>query len=154
MGVFAKSFRDLEVYQRALALVIDINSFCNTLPSKENFALADQMRRASRSVCSNITEAWRKRRYKAAFVSKMSDAETEAGEMQYWLDVAQKLAYMPKDVYKQLNENYEHLLAQIITMIQNADQWCTLTPPRRLVRHSSLSGGGYSDTPKRRYFNT
>jgi four helix bundle protein len=131
MGVFAKSFRDLEVYQRALELVVAINSFCDTLPSKEKYALADQMRRASRSVCSNIAEAWRKRRYKAAFISKMSDAETEAGEMQCWLDVAQKLTYMPKELHKQFDENYERLLAQIITMIQNADRWCTLIPSRR-----------------------
>lgn len=140
MGVFAKSFRDLDVYQRALELVVAINSFCDDLPFKEKFALADQMRRASRSVCANITEAWRKRRYKAAFISKMSDAETEAGEMQCWLDVAQKLSYMPKEVYKQLDGNYEHLLAQIITMIQNADHWCTLAPPLR-----------NTVTPKRRY---
>jgi len=121
----------LDVYQRALELVVRINKFCDTLPSKENYALADQMRRASRSVCSNITEAWRKRRYKAAFVAKMSDAETEAGEMQCWLDVAKKLTYMPEEVYKQLDENYEHLLAQIVNMIQNATQWCALTPTRR-----------------------
>ena len=111
--------------------MVTINKFCDTLPSKENYALADQMRRASRSVCSNITEAWRKRRYKAAFVAKMSDAETEAGEMQCWLDVAKKLTYMPEEVYKQLDENYEHLLAQIVNMIQNATQWCALTPTRR-----------------------
>jgi len=140
MGGFAKSFRDLDVYQRALELVVAINSFCNTLPPKEKFALADQMRRASRSVCSNITEAWRKRRYKAVFVSKMSDAETEAGEMQCWLDVALKLAYIPKEVYKQMDESYEHLLAQIITMITNANQWCAFAPPRR-----------DADTPKRGY---
>jgi len=131
MGAFAKSFRELDVYQRALELVIEINSFCESLPSKEKFALADQMRRASRSVCSNIAEAWRKRRYKAAFVSKMSDAETEAGEMQCWLDVALKLAYIPKEEYKQFDASYEHLLSQIVTMIKNADQWCTLAPPRR-----------------------
>ncbi len=146
MGVFAKSFRDLEVYQRALELVVAINSFCDTLPSKEKHALADQMRRASRSVCSNIAEAWRKRRYKAAFVSKMSDAETEAGEIQCWLDVAQKLAYMPKEVHKQFDENYEHLLAQIITMIKNAAQWCTLAPPRQNHDTPTLR---YSSTPKR-----
>ena len=140
MGAFAKSFRELDVYQRALELVIEINSFCESLPSKEKFALADQMRRASRSVCSNIAEAWRKRRYKAAFVSKMSDAETEAGEMQCWLDVALKLAYIPKEEYKQFDASYEHLLSQIVTMIKNADQWCTLAPPLR-----------NTVTPKRRY---
>jgi len=121
---FAKSFRDLDVYQRALELIVDINAFCNTLPDKERFVLSDQMRRSSRSVCANISEAWRKRRYKAAFISKLSDAETEAGEMQCWLDVALKLAYMPKDQYTQFDQRYEHLIAQIITMIKNADQWC------------------------------
>ena len=123
---FAKSFRDLDVYQRALELMVDINAFCNTLPAKERFVLSDQMRRASRSICANIAEAWRKRRYKAAFISKLSDAETEAGEMQCWLDVALKLAYMPKEQYKQFDQRYEHLIAQIVTMIKNADKWCQL----------------------------
>ena len=123
---FAKSFRDLDVYRRALELMVDINAFCNTLPAKERFVLSDQMRRASRSVCANIAEAWRKRRYKAAFISKLSDAETEAGEMQCWLDVALKLAYMPKEQYKQFDQCLEYLIAQIITMIKNADQWCPL----------------------------
>lgn len=124
MGGFAKSFRDLEVYQRALELIVEVNVFCDTLPSKELYVLADQMRRSSRSVCANIAEAWRKRRYKAAFISKMSDAETEAGEMQCWLDVAQMLAYMSKASYKQFDQRYERLIAQIVTMINNADQWC------------------------------
>jgi len=123
---FAKSFRDLDVYQRAIELTVDINAFCNTLPAKERFVLSDQMRRFSRSVCANIAEAWRKRRYKAAFISKLSDAETEAGEMQCWLDVALKLVYMPKEQYKQFDQRYEHLIAQIITMIKNADKWCQL----------------------------
>lgn len=131
MGGFAKSFRELDVYQTGLELVIETNSFCDKLPSKEKYALADQMRRASRSVCSNISEAWRKRRYKAAFISKMSDAETEGGEMQCWLDIALKLDYISKEAYKQFDARYEHLIAQIITMIKNADQWCTLTHSRR-----------------------
>ena len=121
---FAKSFRDLDVYQRALELIVDINAFCNTLPAKERFVLSDQMRRASRSICANVAEAWRKRRYKAAFISKLSDAETEAGEMQCWLDVALKLAYMPKEQYKQFDQRFEHLIAQIVTMIKDADKWC------------------------------
>lgn len=121
---FAKSFRDLDVYKRAIELMVDINAFCNTLPAKERFVLSDQMRRSSRSICANIAEAWRKRRYKAAFISKLSDAETEAGEMQCWLDVALKLAYMPKEQYKQFDQRYEHLIAQIVTMIKDADQWC------------------------------
>ena len=76
MGVFAESFRDLEVYQESLTLSLEVHEFAKTLPTEERFALADQMRRASRSVPANISEAWRKRRYKAAFVAKLSDSET------------------------------------------------------------------------------
>jgi four helix bundle protein len=82
MGEFAKSFRDLDVYKESLALALEIHEFAKTLPLEERFVLADQMRRASRSVPANISEAWRKRRYKAAFIAKLSDAETEAAEMQ------------------------------------------------------------------------
>ena len=84
MGDFAKSFRDLDVYQESLDLALEIHEFAKTLPAEEKYVLADQMRRASRSVPANISEAWRKRRYKAAFISKLSDAETEAAEMQCW----------------------------------------------------------------------
>ena len=82
------------------------------------------MRRASRSVCSNIAEAWRKRRYQAAFISKLSDAETEAGEMQCWLDVARKLSYMHTEMYEAFDRRYEHVISQIVTMIKSADKWC------------------------------
>lgn len=126
MGEFAKSFRDLDVYQNALQIVIEIHEFCKTLPSEEKFILADQMRRASRSVCSNSSEAWRKRRYKAAFVSRLSDAESEAAEMQCWLDIALKLSYMSKDTYLDFDRRYEQVISQLVSMIQNADRWCTL----------------------------
>jgi len=124
MGKFAKSFRELDVYQNALQLVVDIHAFCKTLPASERYALTDQMHRASRSVCANIAEAWRKRRYKAAFVSKLSDSETEASEMQCWLDVCSKLSYMSRDLYNGFDERYEQVIAQIVTMIANVDKWC------------------------------
>jgi len=92
MAKLAKSFRDPDVYQNALRLAVEVHEFCKKLPAEERYALADQMRRASRSTCSNISEAWRKRRYKASFVAKLSDAEAEAAEMQCWLDVALRLA--------------------------------------------------------------
>ncbi len=126
MGGFAKSFRELDVYQNALQLAVEIHQFCKTLPTEERYALADQMRRASRSVCSNIAEAWRKRRYKAAFISKLSDAETEAGEMQCWLDVARKLSYMLAETYEAFDSRYEHVISQVVTMIKNSDKWCNL----------------------------
>jgi four helix bundle protein len=124
MGEFAKSFRDLDVYQESLALALGIHEFAKTLPPEERFVLADQMRRASRSVPANISEAWRKRRYKAAFISKLSDSETEASEMQCWLDFALKAKYMEPAVYKDFDQRYEHVIAQLITMIDGADGWC------------------------------
>ncbi len=66
-------------------------------PREEIYALMDQMRRSSRSVCGNIAEAWRKRRYEAAFVSKLNDAEAEAAETQTWLHFAIECGYLPKD---------------------------------------------------------
>ena len=126
MGKLAKSFRDLDVYQNGLQLVVEIHEFCKTLPKEERYSLADQMRRASRSVCSNIAEAWRKRRYQAAFVAKLSDAETEAGEMQCWLDVARKLGYMSAEMYVKFDQRFERVISQLVTMIKNAEKWCNL----------------------------
>jgi four helix bundle protein len=124
MGEFANSFRDLEVYQESMALALEIHEFAKTLPTEETYVLADQMRRASRSVPANISEAWRKRRYKAAFISKLSDAETEAAEMQCWLDFSLKAKYMQQTMYKDFDQRYEHVISQIIRMIDGADSWC------------------------------
>jgi four helix bundle protein len=124
MGEFAHSFRDLEVYQEALALSLEIHKFAMTLPSEERFALADQMRRASRSVPANISEAWRKRRYRAAFIAKLSDSETEASEMQCWLDFSLKAQFMSQVVYDDFDQRYERIIAQLVTMIDGAEKWC------------------------------
>ena len=124
MGEFAKSFRDLDVYQESLVLSLEIHEFAKTLPTEERFVLADQMRRASRSVPANISEAWRKRRYKAAFIAKLSDSETEASEMQCWLDFSLKAKFMTQTVYEDFDQRYERIIAQLVTMIDGADGWC------------------------------
>lgn len=124
MGEFAKSFRDLEVYQESLDLALEIHELATSLPSEERYVLADQMRRASRSVPANISEAWRKRRYKAAFIAKLSDSETEAAEMQCWLDFSLKAKYMESAVYKEFDQRYERIISQLVTMIDGADKWC------------------------------
>ena len=124
MGEFAQSFRDLDVYQESLSLSLEIHEFAKSLPSEERFVLADQMRRASRSVPANISEAWRKRRYKAAFIAKLSDSETEASEMQCWLDFSLKAKYMDAVVHNAFDQRYEKIISQIVTMIDGADKWC------------------------------
>jgi four helix bundle protein len=75
-------FHELRVYQMAFEAAMEIYSSSKVWPHEERCSLIDQVRRSSRSVCANIAEAWRKRRYPASFVSKLSDADTEAGETQ------------------------------------------------------------------------
>ena len=124
MGSFAKSFRDLEVYQEAMSLALEVHEFAKTLPTEERYVLADQMRRASRSVAANIAEAWRKRRYKAAFVAKLSDSETEASEMQCWLDFSLKVKFMTQSQYADFDQRYENIISKLVTMMNGADKWC------------------------------
>ena len=124
MSEFANSFRDLDVYQESLALSLEIHEFAKSLPPEERFVLSDQMRRASRSVPANISEAWRKRRYRAAFIAKLSDSETEASEMQCWLDFSLKAAFITETMYKDFDQRYERIISQLVTMIDGADKWC------------------------------
>src|SRR5918999_120407 len=65
---------ELEVYKKAFATAMLIFQATKAFPSEETYSLTDRIRRSSRSVCANLAEAWRKRRYKAAFISKLSDA--------------------------------------------------------------------------------
>ncbi len=77
-----RHFRDLDVYQRAFRLAMKIYEITKAFPNDERYSIVDQMRRSSRSVCSNIAEAWRKRKYIAAFKNKLTDAMQEASETQ------------------------------------------------------------------------
>jgi four helix bundle protein len=90
MGV--KDYHELQVYQLAFESAMQIFEMTRAFPREETYSLVDQIRRSSRSVCANIAEAWRKRRYPASFVSKLSDADTEAAETLVWLDFALRCA--------------------------------------------------------------
>src|SRR6266540_2306274 len=90
------SHRDLEVYKRAFRAAMRIFELSKSFPKEETYSLTDQIRRSSRSVCSNIAEAWRKRRYEAAFVSKLNDAESEAAESQVWLQFSVECEYLDR----------------------------------------------------------
>ena len=96
-------------------------------PVEERYSMTDQIRRSSRSVAANIAEAWRKRRYKAAFVAKLSDAESEACETQTWIEFARRCGYMELDRAKELDTQYEHILSQLVTVINQADRWIVKT---------------------------
>src|SRR5262245_41049853 len=89
-----RHFRDLDVYQNALETGLRVYDLSKKFPDDERYALTDQVRRSSRSVCANIAEAWRKRRYTAAFISKLSDSEGEAAETQVHIEFAFRHDYI------------------------------------------------------------
>ena len=119
-----ESHRDLEVYKRAFAVAMRVFEATKSFPREENYSLTDQIRRSSRSVAANITEAWRKRRYEAAFISKLSDAETEAAETQTWLEFSVKCGYLEKATARELFNEYNEIPRMIVAMITNAEKWC------------------------------
>jgi four helix bundle protein len=92
-------------------------------PREEIYSLTDQMRRSSRAVCSNIAEAWRKRRYEAAFVSKLNDAEAEAAETQTWLDFGVACGYLSKEQGQELRQSYNYIIGKLVNMIFNPSPW-------------------------------
>jgi four helix bundle protein len=92
-------------------------------PGEERYSLVDQIRRSSRSVCANIAEAWRKRRYKVAFIAKLSDAESEAAETQVWLDFATRCNYMKSSLSSDLEIAYDQIIGQIVKMIEESHKW-------------------------------
>ena len=117
------SHQDLEVYRRAFDTAKQIYEASKKFPREETYSLTDQIRRSSRSVCANLAEAWRKRRYEAAFVAKLSDVEAEAAETQTWLQFAVSCGYLAPDAGKALENVYEKILATIVGMINHTDSW-------------------------------
>jgi four helix bundle protein len=118
------SVRDLEVYRLAFDTAMEIFEITKSFPKEEKYSLTDQVRRSSRSVCTNLAEGWRKRRYKAVFINKLSDAEQEAAETQTWLEFAWRCSYIKHEIFKKLDDKYEHVFAMLITMERKADTFC------------------------------
>jgi four helix bundle protein len=102
-------------------------------PVEEKYSLTDQFRRASRSVAANISEGWRKRRYQAAFVSKLNDAEGEAAESQTWVELALRCKYLTAEDAEVLDRYYEQILGQLVAMIENPSAW--IVGSNRKVNH-------------------
>jgi len=115
--------RDLEVYRQAFDAAMRIFELSKGFPPEEKYSLTDQIRRASRSVCTNLAEAWRKRRYEAAFVSKLSDCEAEAAETQVWLEFAVKCEYLSRDEGAPLYVAYDKVLGTLVGMISHPETW-------------------------------
>ena len=118
-----RTHRELEVYQMAFGAAMRLFELSKGFPREETYSLTDQVRRSSRSVCANLGEAWRRRRYQAAFVSKLNDAEAEATETQVWLEFAVKCGYLEATVGRELYTTYDHILGKLVTMIRHPEHW-------------------------------
>ena len=118
-----RTHKDLEVYKLAFEAAMEIFELSKKFPKEEKYSLTDQIRRCSRSVATNIAEAFRKRRYPKAFISKLSDAEGEAAETQVWLDFALSCKYIDVSEHVPLYDKYDHIISMIVNMINNPEKW-------------------------------
>ncbi|MGC9504218.1 four helix bundle protein [Baaleninema sp.] len=118
-----RSHRELEVYQIAFEAAMKIFELSKRFPIEERFALTDQIRRASRSICANLAEAWRKRRYRAAFIAKLSDCEAEAAETQIWIEFAVKCQYLDVELGRELYRTYDRIIGKLVKLSKNVDRW-------------------------------
>jgi len=118
-----RTHNDLDVYKIAFKSAMEIFEITKKFPVEEKYSLTDQIRRSSRSVSANLAEAFRKRKYPKAFVSKLSDSEDEAAETQVWLDFALCCKYIEAPVHKILIENYNQVIGKIVNMSLHPENW-------------------------------
>jgi four helix bundle protein len=119
-----REFKELRVYQQAYEAATTIFELSKEWPKEETYSLTDQIRRSSRSVCANIAEAWRKRRYEKHFVSKLSDADAEAGETRTWLQFGRDSGYLAEGSFEELDETYNQICGGLVNMMQVPEPWC------------------------------
>ena len=126
-----RSHRELEVYQLAMKAAMRIFEISKDFPVEERYTLTDQVRRSSRSVCTNIAEAWRKRRYANAFAAKLNDAEAEAAETQSWIEFAVNCSYITPSLADELTGEYDAILGKSVSMITNPAPWLLSAKSKR-----------------------
>jgi four helix bundle protein len=119
-----RSHRDLKVWNKAMDAAMAVFEITKDFPSEEKFSLTDQIRRSSRSTPAQVSEAWRKRRYAAAFVSKLNDAEGEAGETQTHIEIARRCKYLSDAKAAEFDGVYEEILSMLATMGNHPEKWC------------------------------
>jgi four helix bundle protein len=118
-----RSHKELEVYILSFETAMKIFEQTKKFPKEEIYSLTDQVRRSSRSVCSNLAEAFRKRRYPKSFISKLSDSESEAAETQTWLDFSFRCGYITEIERNDLNKTYEKILGKLVNMSLHPENW-------------------------------
>ena len=119
-----REFKDLRVYQLSFSAAMRIFELTDHWPKAERYSLTDQIRRSSRSVCSNIAEGWEKRLYVPSFVSKLSDSKAEAAETLVWLDFALACRYIDETGAAELAQTYRQIIGGLTKMIVEPEPWC------------------------------
>ncbi len=118
-----RTHEELRVYQLAYKLAMVIFEKTKSYPTVERYSLIDQIRRSSRSICANISEAFRVRRYPNHFISKLSIAECEAAETQVWLKFSLDCGYLDKENFDYLFVQYSNTIGMIVNMIRDSEKW-------------------------------
>ncbi len=118
-----RGYRDLKVYQLAYKLALEIFEISKEFPKEEKYSMTDQIRRSSRSVCANIGEGYRKRRYPKHFSSKMTDADGEFTETQIWLDFAVDCKYINEEIRNRLIKDYGEIGRMLGSMADNPESF-------------------------------
>ncbi len=118
-----RTHNDLEVYKLAFEAAMRIYELSKSFPKEEKYSITDQVRRSSRSVCSNLAEAFRRRKYPKSFVAKLSDSEGEAAETQTWLDFSYKCEYISETDRSELYEIYDRILGKLVIMSLQPEKW-------------------------------
>ncbi len=124
MAATIRSHFGLEVHKQAFEAAMQLFALSKSFPKEETYSLTDQIRRSSRSVCANVAEAWRHSRYEAAFLSKLTQAEGEAGETQTWIAFAVRCGYLPRERGVELHTAYEAVLKLLVAMKKHPEKWC------------------------------
>jgi len=119
-----RHFRDLDVYRRAFKAALKIFKLTKDFPVEERYSMVDQIRRASRSVCSNLSESWRKRKYIAVFKNKVTDSMMEASETQCWLEFSLACEYIEQPTFDELDREYEEIIAMLNSIENKAEKFC------------------------------
>lgn len=119
-----KHFRDLDVYQKAFQMAMKIFEITKSFPKEDKYSLVDQIRRSSRSICSNLAESWRKRKYITAFKNKLTDAMQEASETQSWLEFCLACKYIDEELFKVLDAEYDKIILMLNSMEKHGEKFC------------------------------
>jgi len=122
-GIQFAGYKDLDVYKLSYKMALEIFEETKKFPKEEKYSLTDQIRRSSRSVPANISEAWGKRMYRSHFVNKLSDSYAEAHETQVWLNFSHDHKYLENERYSHFCENYDHICRMLFNMMKAPDKF-------------------------------